>query len=491
MESGPAAVYLDDVSVMYRVPKERVSGVKEYFIQLLRRRLKYEQFWALRQVSFQIPRGEVFGVIGRNGSGKSTLLKVMARVLFPTRGRLVMRGVVAPLLELGGGFHQELTGRENVFLNSALLGRSHKQTEALLPEIIEFAEIGEFMDAPLRTYSTGMVARLGFAVASCVRPDILLVDEVLSVGDAQFQQKCLERMDAFQKSGTTVIIVSHSLGTIDSMCKNALWLDRGRMMAIGPTQEVIEKYIQSGQVERETLPAAADDSLTSIYKDYFEADQLQALYPAKENLDVESGSLSVWVKINAAQPRRDAVIFHTDDSRYVLYMGSYFSEELEKDIWLLIGRAGGNRRAIDTFTGNIVFPEIFVTLDPDGSLTGEAVPEDQWHLVTLTWSGYPVGSTRFYWNGKLMGERPYSRRNDNGHPLPVQMAVGMRPNHWVGEILETTSGGLQDFRPESTLPVAGSGLEIKNLRLYRRELSQEEILAVKDGVYFGMGKTLS
>ncbi|HLA97259.1 MAG TPA: ABC transporter ATP-binding protein [Anaerolineales bacterium] len=235
-------VYMQGVSVLYRVPRERFSGIKEYAIRLLQRRLQYEDFWAVRDVSFQVRSGEAFGIIGRNGSGKSTMLKVIARVLMPTMGRVVTRGKVAPLLELGAGFHHELTGRENVFMNSTLLGRSQKETERLMPEIIEFAEIEDFIDAPLRTYSTGMIARLGFSVASALRPDILLVDEVLSVGDSHFQEKCLARMNSFRAMGTTIIIVSHNMNTIESFCDHALWIDHGQIKSIGNVREVVAQY---------------------------------------------------------------------------------------------------------------------------------------------------------------------------------------------------------------------------------------------------------
>lgn len=235
-------IRFENVAVLYRVPRERVSGIKEYAVRMLQRRMSYDEFWALQDISFQVGRGEVFGVIGRNGAGKSTMLKVMARVLHPTRGRVVMRGKVAPLLELGAGFHPELTGRENVYLNSALLGFPRKQVNEMFPAILDFAEIGDFINAPLRTYSTGMVARLGFSVATCTRPDILLVDEVLSVGDSRFQEKCLERINSFQGLGTTTVIVSHSMQTIQNFCNRALWLNQGRAGAIGDVSEVVRSY---------------------------------------------------------------------------------------------------------------------------------------------------------------------------------------------------------------------------------------------------------
>ncbi len=244
--AGSAPVLqLSDVSVLYRVPRERVSGIKEFAIRWLQRKVQYEEFWALQGVSFEVQRGEVFGVVGQNGSGKSTMLKVMARVLHPSRGRIVVRGRIFPLLELGAGFHSELTGRENVYLNNALLGHTRKETDRLFQSIVDFAEISDFIDAPIRTYSTGMIARLGFSVATCVQPDILLVDEVLSVGDTRFQEKCLARMQAYREQGTTIVIVSHNLATIENFCQRAVWLDHGHARALGNVAEVVRQYTAS------------------------------------------------------------------------------------------------------------------------------------------------------------------------------------------------------------------------------------------------------
>ncbi len=239
------AILIENVSVQYRVPREQLSGIKEYAIRWLQRRLHYRKFWALRDVDIEVKQGEIFGIIGRNGAGKSTLLKVMARVLKPTLGRVVMLGRTAPLLELGAGFHPELTGRENIFLNGALLGLSHKEINNCYDAMISFAEIDAFIDAPLRTYSTGMVARLGFAVATSIRPDIMLVDEILSVGDTQFQGKCLERMRSFQEQGTTIVLVSHNLGWVETLCERAIYLEGGQVAAQGDASEVIGQYSQS------------------------------------------------------------------------------------------------------------------------------------------------------------------------------------------------------------------------------------------------------
>lgn len=240
-----AAVRLEQVSVRYRLPHERIHSFKEYAIRLLQRRLQHNEFHALRGVSFEVNEGEIFGLIGRNGAGKSTLLKLVARVMKPTDGRVWVRGRVAPLLELGAGFHAELTGRENVFLNGTLLGYSRAEMVSRFEEIVEFAELREFIDAPLRTYSSGMTSRLGFAVATATRPDILIVDEVLSVGDEHFKQKCRGRIDQFKKSGTTILLVSHGMELIREMCDRAAWLDHGELRVLGPVDEVAAQYRSS------------------------------------------------------------------------------------------------------------------------------------------------------------------------------------------------------------------------------------------------------
>lgn len=235
-------IRLEDVAVSYHAPRERITSFKEYVIRLLKGQVIHQEFQALRGVSLELRRGEVFGVIGHNGAGKSTMLKVTSRVMKPTRGRVWVRGRLAPLLELGAGFHPELTGRENVFLNGTLLGFTHTQIASLFDEIVDFAELWEFIDAPLRTYSTGMGARLGFAVATAAQPDILLVDEVLSVGDERFQAKCAARIAEFRRNGATVMLVTHDARLVVQMCDRAVWLDHGVIAAIGPAQEVVDAY---------------------------------------------------------------------------------------------------------------------------------------------------------------------------------------------------------------------------------------------------------
>ena len=243
--AGEPMIQLDGVGVRYRVPHERIPSLKDYAIRWLKRSLSYEELWAVRGVSLTIHRGEAVGIIGHNGAGKSTLLKLVARVLRPTEGRVRVNGRVAPLLELGAGFDHELTGRENVYLNGTLLGYSEKDIASRFDRIVDFAGLRDFIDMPLRNYSTGMVARLGFAVATDVRPDVLIVDEVLAVGDGEFQAKSQERMEAIRADGQTILMVSHNLGAVLAMCQRAAWLDHGRLRAAGPAGEVVELYRSS------------------------------------------------------------------------------------------------------------------------------------------------------------------------------------------------------------------------------------------------------
>jgi len=239
------AIQLDDVSVRYRAPNERTSTFKEYIIHRLQGRIRNLYFWALHDVSFSVRQGEVFGVIGHNGAGKSTILKVIARVLRPTKGRVRVRGRVAPLLELGAGFHPELSGRENIILNGAMFGFTRTEMEQKVDRIIDFSEMHNFIDAPMRTYSSGMWARLGFAVATDVDPDILILDEVLAVGDEAFQRKCIERIEVFRKAGTTILLVSHNTAMVETMCQRAAWLDHGKAKCVGEVNEVAYAYRES------------------------------------------------------------------------------------------------------------------------------------------------------------------------------------------------------------------------------------------------------
>ncbi|GAB4498178.1 MAG: hypothetical protein OHK0052_11090 [Anaerolineales bacterium] len=237
------AIRLENVTVRYTVPSERIATFKEYMIRRLQRRIEHRTFNALNSVSFDVRRGEIFGLIGHNGAGKSTLLKVVARVLIPTQGRVLVRGRVAPLLELGAGFHPELSGRENVYLNGALLGYKRAEMQAKFERIVEFSELGEFIDAPMRTYSSGMWARLGFAVATDAEPDILIVDEILGVGDEAFQRKSAARIRSFQENGASILLVSHNMTVVREMCHRAVWLDHGNLRAIGAAEDVVAQYL--------------------------------------------------------------------------------------------------------------------------------------------------------------------------------------------------------------------------------------------------------
>lgn len=235
-------IILNNVTVRYRAPEELIGTFKEYAIRVLKRNLQYRDFLALKNIDLQVNQGEIVGIIGRNGAGKSTLLKVISRVLVPTEGRVRIRGMVSPLLELGAGFHPELTGRENIFLNGTLLGHSRREIESRLAEIIEFAELGAFIDSPLRTYSSGMSARLGFSIATTWKPEILILDETLSVGDEEFRYKCQLRMEKYRDEGATTLLVTHDSATVKSLCSRAIWLDHGQIKAIGSSDEVVERY---------------------------------------------------------------------------------------------------------------------------------------------------------------------------------------------------------------------------------------------------------
>ncbi len=236
------AVFLDHVTLRYRIPREVVVTLKEYALRKLQGRMEHNTLVALRDVNVTVARGERVGVIGANGAGKSSLFRLIARVRRPTEGRLVVRGRVAPLLELGLGFHGELTGRENVVLHGALMGFSREQMLDRMDAIASFAEIEEFLDTPVRTYSTGMAARLAFSVATDVDPDILLVDEALAVGDERFRAKCRDRMAALRERGRTFLLVSHSLSDVTDSCTRAIWISEGHVVKDGSAEDVCAAY---------------------------------------------------------------------------------------------------------------------------------------------------------------------------------------------------------------------------------------------------------
>jgi ABC-type polysaccharide/polyol phosphate transport system ATPase subunit len=243
------AVEAVHVSKKFRLIKERNSSLKATVLR--GRRVVAEDFWALRDVSFDVGEGETFGLIGENGSGKSTMLKCLTKILRPNEGTCEVKGKVSALLELGAGFHPELSGRENVYLNGAILGLSQRELRGRFDEIVEFAGVGSFIDEPVKNYSSGMYVRLGFSVAINVDPDVLLVDEVLAVGDEAFQRKCSEKFAELRRAGKTVVLVSHGLAQVQNMCDRVAWFSHGKLMAVGDPREVIEAYTETVQIDRQ------------------------------------------------------------------------------------------------------------------------------------------------------------------------------------------------------------------------------------------------
>ena len=236
------AVEVNHVSMLFHLNKERVDNVKEYFIRLVTRKLNYTEFWALRDVSFKVEKGDRVGIMGFNGAGKSTLLKVIAGVLKPTQGKAKVKGVIAPMLELGAGFDMNYSGKENIYLYGATMGFSRKFIDEKYDEIVEFSELGDFISAPLKSYSSGMKSRLGFAIATAVKPDVLILDEVLSVGDAAFKEKSEQRILDMMKDGATVLFVSHNTDRVKKICNKAIILTKGQLVAQGEVNEICDMY---------------------------------------------------------------------------------------------------------------------------------------------------------------------------------------------------------------------------------------------------------
>jgi len=237
-------IHVQNVSMKFYVMNEKVDSLKEYFLKRISKKIRYNSFFALKSLSFTIHKGERIGIIGHNGAGKSTLLKIIAGVLKPTEGKVIVQGEVAPLLELGAGFDPDLTGFENIYLNAAILGKSKNYIESRIDQIIAYAELGDFINTPIKNYSSGMRARLGFSIATHMDPDILIVDEILSVGDENFRQKSQRTMIELMNSGKTVIMVSHNMNQIEQLTDKVLWLDHGEIVEIGESSYVCKKYLQ-------------------------------------------------------------------------------------------------------------------------------------------------------------------------------------------------------------------------------------------------------
>lgn len=237
------AIEVEHVTIRFNMANEKVDNLKEYFIKLLKKQLIFQEFFALKDVSFKIKKGEAWAFIGTNGSGKSTMLKAISGIIKPYKGTIKVNGEIAPLIELGAGFDADLTARENIYLNGTILGHSKKYMDEHFEAIIDFAELWDFLDIPIKNFSSGMKARLGFSVATMVSPDILICDEILSVGDFLFQKKCMERMEQMLSGGTTLVFVSHNLPQVRQLCDHAVWIDKGAIKASGEVNMVCDQYL--------------------------------------------------------------------------------------------------------------------------------------------------------------------------------------------------------------------------------------------------------
>lgn len=238
-------VKVDQVSMRFNLASEKVDSLKEYIIKTLKKQISFNEFWALQDVTFEVERGDSVGLIGLNGSGKSTMLKIIAGVLKPTKGEAHVNGMMAPLIELGAGFDFDLTARENVFLNGSILGHTRNEMERYYDDIVEFSELHQFMDVPVKNFSSGMVSRLAFGIATIGQPELLIVDEVLSVGDFRFQEKCETRIQNMLNAGTTLLFVSHSIDQVEKLCNKVVWLEKGHVRAVGSSKIYCERYRHS------------------------------------------------------------------------------------------------------------------------------------------------------------------------------------------------------------------------------------------------------
>lgn len=247
MDQKDMIIEVNGVTMRFNLAEEKTDTIKEYFVKLVTGKLHFNEFYALKNVSFEVKRGEAVALIGKNGSGKSTMLKILAGVLYPTQGTVTVNGSIAPMIELGAGFDMELTARENIYMNGAILGHNRAFMDQHFEEIVAFSELQKFLDVPLKNFSSGMIARLGFSIATIIKADILIVDEVLAVGDFRFREKCYRKIDELLEGGTTLLFVSHSAEQVRKLCPKAIWLDHGELMAFGDTEEVYGMYERTYQ----------------------------------------------------------------------------------------------------------------------------------------------------------------------------------------------------------------------------------------------------
>lgn len=312
-----AAIEVDAVSKRFRLYHERNQSLK---IALMRgRRARYDEFWALDDVTFDIPQGRTFGLVGPNGSGKSTLLKCLARILVPDRGSVRVHGKISALLELGAGFHPELSGRDNVYLNGSILGLSRRDIDERFDDIVGFAGLESFIDSPVKNYSSGMYVRLGFSVAINVDPDILMVDEVLAVGDEEFQRRCMEKFKDFKDEGRTIVIVSHALGTMRDICDEVAWLDHGKLSAVGAPNEVVERYVETSHTDRDMEASKAGNLRYGTGEVRIDAVELLRHEEPARSAHTGDG-VTLRIRYTAAQAVRDVVFglgIHTITGQHV------------------------------------------------------------------------------------------------------------------------------------------------------------------------------
>lgn len=302
--SSPA-VSVEDVWKYFRLYHDKNQYLKTTLLQ--GRRARYEEFWALKGVSFDIPHGSTFGIIGSNGSGKSTLLKCLAGILTPDKGSITNDGRVVALLELGAGFHPDLSGRENIYLNGAILGMTNAEITRRLDDIVEFSGLGQFIDTPVKNYSSGMTVRLGFAVATSVDPEILIIDEVLAVGDASFQQRCFERIESFRQDGRTIILVSHGLAHVTQLCDQAAWIEKGELKALGPSLEVVSDYTGTSYNAQPKVEGEIGERWGSGEADITKVELLDQ--DGQTRTAYESGKpFTIRISYDAHVPIKDAVV---------------------------------------------------------------------------------------------------------------------------------------------------------------------------------------
>ncbi|HQR78598.1 MAG TPA: ABC transporter ATP-binding protein [Actinomycetota bacterium] len=364
------------LSKRFRIHRERRTSFKERFVRGKADRAP-EYFWALKDVDFVVPRGASLGLIGHNGSGKSTALKVLAGIYQPTSGTVTVNGWVSALLEVGAGFHPELTGRENIRLNATILGFTRKQIDALMDEIIEFADIGDFIESPVKHYSSGMYVRLGFAVAVMVRPEILIVDEVIAVGDEEFQRKCFDYLHGLRRSGTSMLIVSHGLGSITDLCDEALWLDHGEARALGPSQDVTQAYLDEVNAKEAAKSVRAVDPGVFAAPAPGRRGSGQVRFLALETINGDGESVSVLIS-GAAARLRIHYECHTEITDVVFQLNLHSTTGTQ--ILALSSMAGGKlhlrpgRGYVDFVTDDLLL--LGGTYNVEGTITTEGVLVD-------------------------------------------------------------------------------------------------------------------